>query len=166
MHLGELTWPYNTKLQDYRKVVMRSSVVVNPKSFQFLLPGHKADRFFEGNLIVIQSTDIADDACTAFGRYLSHHDRSFPFRAELWLKEDDHIPTRSWFLRCLRKHFSDNIGGQSLRVGGATELSEAGIPSYMIQAIGRWSSETFRIYIRQHPVLLAALLACLRSQLF
>jgi hypothetical protein len=26
----------------------------------------------------------------------------------------------------------------------------------MIQVIGRWSSEAFQIYIRQHPVVLAA----------
>jgi len=53
MRLGELTWPDKKSLQDYRKVVMRNSVSFSPKSFQFLLPGHKADRFFEGNTILI-----------------------------------------------------------------------------------------------------------------
>jgi hypothetical protein len=159
MRLGELTWPDNKKLQDYRKVVMRNSVVINPKSFQFLLPGHKADRFFQGSLVIIQSTNLSDDACTPFKNYLSQRDHLFPLRAELWLKEDGSIPTRSWFLHRLRNHLSNNIGSQSLRAGGATALAEAGIPSHMIQAIGRWSSETFQIYIRRHPVLLAALIS-------
>ena len=43
LRLGELTWPDNKKLRDYRKVIMRNSVHVNPHSFQFTLPGHKAD---------------------------------------------------------------------------------------------------------------------------
>lgn len=158
LRLGELTWPDKKDLRDYRKVILRNSVHVDPKSFQFLLPGHKADRFFEGNLVIIQSTELADDAWTPFTQYLARRDRLFPLRAELWLKSDGTIPTRSWFLSLLRKHLPDNIGGQSLRAGGATALAEAGVPSQMIQAIGRWSSATFQIYIRRHPVLLAALL--------
>src|ERR1700679_199095 len=58
MRLGELTWPDNKHLQDYRKVIMRSSVQVHPTFLQFVLPGHKADRFFEGSSVLIQSTDL------------------------------------------------------------------------------------------------------------
>jgi len=158
LRLGELTWPDKGNLQDYRKVVMRNSVCVDPKSFQFTLPGHKADRFFEGSLVLTQSTDLADDPFVPFVKYLSLRDCRFPFRAELWLKGDGTVPTRAWFLRLLQKHFQDNVGGHSLRAGGATALAEAGIPVHMIQAIGRWSSDAFQIYIRRHPVLLASLL--------
>jgi hypothetical protein len=76
----------------------------------------------------------------------------------LWLREDGSVPTRGWFIRHLRTHFSDDVAGHSLRAGGATALAEAGIPPHIIQAIGRWASAAFQIYIRQHPVLLAALL--------
>ena len=158
MRLGELTWPDRKDLRDYRKVIMRNSVHIYPKSFDFTLPGHKADRLFEGSLVLIQSTDFDDDPWSPFARYLSSRDRLFPLRAELWLRENGTIPTRAWFLRRLYHHLSGNVGGQSLRAGGATALAEAGIPSHMIQAIGRWSSDTFQIYIRRHPVLLAALL--------
>jgi len=158
LRLGELVWPDNNTLCDYRKVILRHSVHVNDTSYQFLLPGHKADRFFEGSHVVIQSTLLGDDPLSPFTSYLSVRDSHFPFRAELWLKEDGTIPTRSWFLRRLHKHFPDNTGGHSLRSGGATTLAEAGIPLHMIQAIGRWSSESFQIYIRRHPVLLAVFL--------
>jgi hypothetical protein len=158
MRLGELTWPDNKKLRDYRKVIMRNSVQVQPKSFQFTLPGHKADRLFEGSLVLIQSTKLDDNAWDPFTKYLALRDQRFPLRAELWLKKNGSIPTRTWFLRILHHHLSGDIGGQSLRAGGATALAEAGIPPHMIQAIGRWSSETFQIYLRRHPVLLAALL--------
>jgi hypothetical protein len=151
-----LTWPDNKNLCDYRKVVMRSSVQIHPNSFQFTLPGHKADRLFEGSRVLIQSTRLSDDAWGPFTRYLAARDQLFPLRAELWLKQDGSIPTRAWFLHRFRRHFSGNVGGHSLRAGGATALAEAGIPPHMIQAIGRWSSEAFQIYIRQHPVVLAA----------
>ena len=145
MRLGELTWPDNKNLQDYRKVTMRSSVQTNSTSFEFLLPGHKADRFFEGSRIIIQSTKSADDARGPFTKYLSCRDRLFPLRPELYLRENGTIPTRAWFIHRLRQHFPAEVGGQSLRAGGATALAEAGIPSQMIQAIGRWSSEAFQI---------------------
>ena len=45
-----------------------------------------------------------------------------------------------------------------MHAGGATALAEAGIAPDIIQAIGRWSPEAFKIYIHQHPVLLATLL--------
>jgi len=137
---------------------MHNSVCVDPKSFQFTLPGHKADRFFKGSLVLIQSTDLADDPFVPFVKYLSLRDCRFPFHVELWLKGDGTIPTRAWFFRLLQKHFQGNVGRHSLCVGGATTLAEAGIPVHMIQAIGRWSSDAFQLYIRHHPVLLASLL--------
>lgn len=36
----------------------------------------------------------------------------------------------------------------SLRIGGATALLKAGCPPSVIQALGRWSSEIFRLYTR------------------
>ncbi|KIY47679.1 hypothetical protein FISHEDRAFT_44724 [Fistulina hepatica ATCC 64428] len=41
---------------------------------------------------------------------------------------------------------------------GATYLAELGVDLDIIQSIGRWSSDAFRIYIRTHPVVLAAIL--------
>ena len=45
-----------------------------------------------------------------------------------------------------------------MRAGGATSLAENGVPPNLIQAIGRWVSSAFQIYIRKNPVLLQALL--------
>jgi hypothetical protein len=43
-------------------------------------------------------------------------------------------------------------------LGGATRLAELGAAPDLIQAAGRWSSETFKIYIRKNPVILQAML--------
>ena len=158
MQLGEITWPDKTNLQDYRKVIMRNFVHIDPKSFQFVLPGHKADHFFEGSLIIIQSTDLADDPYRPFVSYLSQRDHRFPLHPQLWLKENGMVPTWPWFLQHLHKRFVGNVSRHSLRAGGATALAETGIPPHMIQTIGRWSSDAFQIYICRHPVLLAALI--------
>ncbi|KIY44794.1 hypothetical protein FISHEDRAFT_50661, partial [Fistulina hepatica ATCC 64428] len=40
----------------------------------------------------------------------------------------------------------------------ATYLAELGVDLPIIQSIGRWSSDAFRIYIRTHPVILAGIL--------
>ena len=58
----------------------------------------------------------------------------------------------------MRLFFVDDIAGQSMRAGGATSLAENGILPHLIQAIGRWASLAFQIYIRKNPVLLQALL--------
>ena len=47
----------------------------------------------------------------------------------------------------LHVFFPHLIGGQSMHTGGATVLAEAGIAPALIQAAGRWSSDTFNRYI-------------------
>ena len=51
--LGEMTYPDDPELRDPRKVTKRNSVQTNDVSYKFFLPGHKADRFFEGNTIIL-----------------------------------------------------------------------------------------------------------------
>jgi hypothetical protein len=83
---------------------------------------------------------------------------SFFFELSFGLKEDGTILTRAWFLHLLCRFFPGDVSGQSLCAEGATALAEAGIPPHIIQAIGRWSSKAFQIYICHHPTLLALLL--------
>ena len=41
-----------------------------------------------------------------------------------------------------------NISSHSLRIGAASTAAAAGCPKWLIQALGRWSSDCFREYIR------------------
>ena len=54
MQLGELVSPDSKTLQDFRKVMKRDTVELLPEGFVFFLPGHKADKFFEGNRVLLQ----------------------------------------------------------------------------------------------------------------
>lgn len=159
MRLGELVTPDKLELRDPRKILPRVSVSIMGNSYSFFLPGHKGDRFFNNNRIIIQSTDTPDDPLVSFTHYLASRDRLFPYHQQLWLCADGSVPTRGWFMHRFRKHFPEsNVSGHSLRAGGATALAEAGMPVHVIQAVGYWASDAFQIYIHQHPVLLAALM--------
>ena len=159
MRLGELTWPRadTRALQDYRKVSMRPSVERLPEAFSFWLPGHKTDQFFEGNRLIIQNTSTK--TYWLFESYLTSRDNLFRSRPELWLRTNGTIPTRAWFISRLRHFFPKAIAGQSMRAGGATALAECGTAPTLIQAAGRWSSDTFNRYVRKNPFLLEALLS-------
>ena len=68
------------------------------------------------------------------------------------------VPTRHWFMSRLCRFFPKEIASHSMRSGSTTSLAEAGADLTTIQAVGRWSSDTFRIYIQKNPVLIHAVL--------
>jgi hypothetical protein len=159
MRLGELTFPNNIKLRNWKKISKRSSVIISDDQYQFHLPGHKADRFFEGNTIIIKKKQYCDiNPLSVFSDYISSRDRLHPLSSPLWLKKNGSVPTRQFFISRLRQYFEKDVAGQSMRAGGATSLAEHGVPPSLIQFMGRWSSDAFFIYIRKSPVLIQALL--------
>jgi len=151
--LGEMTYPDDPELRDLRKVTKHSSVQTDDISYKFFLPGHKADRFFEGNTII-----VCKNPHKCFLAYLRACDAKFPFSSPLWLTSRGTIPTCSFFIRCLCQFFNYNTTSQSLCAGGATSLAENSMPPSIIQAISRWVSDAFKIYVQKNPVLIQALL--------
>jgi len=158
MRLGEMAFPDDKKIQDWRKISRRRTVVLSDNTYSFQLPFHKADRFFSGNTILVTRGESLIDPINHFTNYLSSRDELMPFHSALWLRANGNIPTRSFFIRKLHFFFDKDIGGQSMRAGGATFLAEKGTPPSLIQARGRWSSDAFLIYIRKNPALLIDLI--------
>lgn len=160
MRLGEIVAHDNPAYRSTRKIIKRSTVKfsTSPRHISFFLPTHKADRFFEGSHIVLEERASRLDPVAFFLRYIDHRDQLFPLHPQLWLRENGTVPTRAWFMGRIRRLFPPEFAGHSLRSGGATALAMAGVPADRIQAIGRWSSNTFQIYIRKNPVLLQAIL--------
>ena len=146
LHLGEMTFPDDPSLQNWRKVTRRNTVVVHGGLYEFLLPGHKADRFFEGNKIMIPASRFHLQPLHHFTAYLTSRDTIYPVASPLWLTEAGSIPTRSFFINRLRLFFTKEVAGQSMRAGGATALAEHGVSPAIIQAAGRWASEAFLVY--------------------
>jgi hypothetical protein len=74
-----------------RTISRLNTVNTHATLYEFLLPGHKADRYFEGNKIIIPA------------HRFTHH----PLR---------HFHT--FFLNRLRLFFNSDVAGQSMRAGG------------------------------------------------
>jgi len=158
LRLGEMTVSDNRQLRDFRKVVLRNSLTWVQHDFEFLLPAHKTDTAFEGNRVHIAKIVGAPDPQPIMSKYIRSRDSLFPLHPQLWLRANGVSPTRSWFIRRLRKYCLPHIAGQSLRAGGATALAEAGASAELVRGAGRWSSNTFERYIRENIIVLHALI--------
>ena len=99
MRLGELVFPDKKILRNYRKISLRHSVSILPDQYSFFLPSHKADRFFEGNSVIIQKIDRPTDPYQPFLNYIKSRDRSFPIHPELWLTSCGSVPLVSGLSR-------------------------------------------------------------------
>src|SRR6266511_14063 len=115
LRLGEMTFPDDASIRDWRKVTKRSSLLVCPTSYEFLLPGHKGDKTFEGNRVIVRALCSALDPCPLFSQYLSSRDRLFPASSPLWLTSSGCVPNRSFFLSRFHLFFPKSFAGASLR---------------------------------------------------
>ncbi|KAF5314104.1 hypothetical protein D9611_006952 [Ephemerocybe angulata] len=156
LRLGDLCHPSVASSKNPAKRARRSSVrFVGNDHFSFRLPAHKADPFFEGNLVLIRRLWHDLDVVAIFKHYLRLRDALHPFASPLWLTSSGSVPDHNFFLSHLNRfNLGPSIRGQSMRAGGATALAELGASPDAIQALGRWSSNAWKIYIRKHPVLI------------
>ena len=114
MRLGETTFLDNIALRDPWKLTKHNTVHLQPNFFQFFLPGHKADRFFEGNTIIIRKNPLPCNPMNFFLLYIASRDHRFPLSSLLWLTAAGQVPTRTFFMRRLRLWFDKDIAGQSM----------------------------------------------------
>ncbi|KAF8815541.1 hypothetical protein BYT27DRAFT_7066653, partial [Phlegmacium glaucopus] len=67
--------------------------------------------------------------------------------------------TRSEFLKCINSVASDlgipSLKGHGIRIGATLEYLLRGTPFDVVKSIGRWSSKSFLLYLRQHAVIIA-----------
>ncbi|KAF9023868.1 hypothetical protein BDZ89DRAFT_1102596 [Hymenopellis radicata] len=140
MRLGELSVPDNVNIRDLRKCSRRSTVTLFHDGYEFDLPYHKADRFFEGNKIrILRRGEL--NPLPIFRQYISSRDKISRLNPFLWITVRNEIPTRAWFMKRLRRIEPDTqFAGQSMRAGGATAMAEDGFAPHLIQAAGRWAS--------------------------
>jgi hypothetical protein len=159
LRLGEITISNSPAKRSSKKIIARHTLSLHTDRYSFQLPFHKADRFYQGSKIVVLSKPTSPlDPLPFMCRYLFTHDSSFPFHPELWLTSAGVTPTASWFTSRLQSTLGPDVGGHSIRSGAATALALDGVPDSIIQGMGRWSSDAFKVYIRKHPVILHALI--------
>lgn len=157
MRLGELVLPTHSGDRDERKYVKRGSVKLDRTSFSFFLPFHKADRRWHGSHVTVVSENSSPgvDFIAVFRYYLRRRDALFPSSPFLFLRSNGRIPSRAFFTDRLTL-IAPGVTGHGLRAGGATFLASRGVRPDVIQRIGRWSSNTWTIYLRDNPAVAAA----------
>ena len=57
--------------------------------------------------------------------------------------------------------FRDKFKMHSFRVGAATTAATLGFPEYLIKALGRWSSDAYKVYVKLPAQRLASASSCL-----
>jgi hypothetical protein len=152
--MGELLWPNTKSLRDWRKVIKRGSLHLHDSRAQYLLPYHKGDRFYRGTEILFTRQDTADPVSLLI-KYTARRDALHGAKAALFMCADGSIPTWAWFDRRFFKCLDRSFGGHSARAGRATFYASLGLSEDVIQALGRWSSETWKTYIRENPTVRA-----------
>lgn len=85
--------------------------------------------------------------------YTRLRDRLHGAKMALFLRENGSHPSRSWFEIKFFAVLDRRFGGHSPRTGYATFLASLGVSESIIQAVGRWSSEAWKIYIRENPAI-------------
>lgn len=160
--LGEVA-PGRIDSSTARKTILRQSWIPGTYWCTYTLPYHKADRLFNNNLCLLRPTHGILCPVWAMKRYLSLRDARHAPEGALFLDQTGNLPVRSFVVRRLQQKFGREVGGHSLRAGGAIWLALTGVGQEHIQRMGRWSSNAFEAYIREHPVLIHALSQHLRS---
>ena len=133
----------------------------------FHLKSSKTDPYRQGCSLLIAPSLHSVCAVRSLHKYLSVHavNGSTPlyvFQSGLYLTREKVTST----LRTLLWHLSiptEQYASHSFWIGAATTAAEAGLPHWLIQTLGRWSSNCFTLYIRtpasilqQVPMLLAS----------
>ena len=124
------------------------SVINHPNAIDLQIKASKCDPFRVGITVRLaenKSLLCPVDALKKFSRV--HPSKEGP----LFTFQDGRYLSRKNFGAMLAKFkpkHIDNISSHSFRIGAATTAAAAGYPRWLIQALGRWSSDCFRDYLR------------------
>jgi hypothetical protein len=153
-----------TYLTGGKSLCKRSSFHISDTRAGYILPYSKTDRFYHGTHILFASQAVADPVLL-LQAYVVRHDTFHGAKPALFMHRNGSLPTRSWFDTKFFSLLDRSFGEHSAHAGGATFYSSLGLSEDIIQAIGQWTSQSWKIYIRDNPTIhaelqLAALRAC------
>ena len=151
-HMGELVQTNDQSLFDWRKIIKHASLIFENGRAQYHLPYHKSDQFYRGTDVIFTAQDIANPVLL-LNNYVTLRDQIHGAKTALFLRENGSHPSRSWFELKFFAVLDQRFGGHAPRTGYATFLASLGVSETIIQAVGHWSSEAWKIYIRENPAI-------------
>ena len=160
LRIGEFTYSIKDREQeDFGDwFLTRRSVRLYDEYIELILPASKTDPFRRG--ITLTAAASGDDACVVAAlRYLF---RKWPETSSSPLFEYHGCFHRDLVTANLRQALRSlgiqgHYSGHSFRRGAATSAREAGLSNEEIQLLGRWKSDSYRLYITSHPARILAI---------
>ena len=154
LRCGEFT----TTHFDHRSHLSLSDLHCTGRRATLFLKTSKTDRTHRGVSIRLFATDTNFCPIHTLRRYLqcrqAQFSDNFSPSAPLFLMPSGRALTRSAMLRRLRQvlgALAENpllYSGHSFRIGAASTAATVGVPTFLIQALGRWTSDAYRRYLR------------------
>ena len=159
LRAGEFTYTaHDLKDVEFHKwFLTRRSVRFHDDYIELTLPASKTDPFRQGVTLTIAAT--GDDACAVTALQRLFHDWPAPLSTPLFQIGGSF--TRQRLTETLRETLiavgiDGYYTGHSFRRGIATSAREAGLSEDEIQLLGRWKSDSYRLYIITHPARILA----------
>ena len=149
---GEVSYP-STSCYHHSKHLTLKDVSIQDNTIILQLKQSKTDQLGKGSKIVIGQSKQAICPVKITRRFLQYRQQANHSDALFRLK-DGSLLTRQRLQLVLRESLTmlnlpaKHFGTHSLRIGSATAAAQAGVPVKIIKALGRWSSDCYRRYIR------------------
>lgn len=138
--------------------LLRRDVSQRNDCYLLNLKSSKTDPFRHGTTIVLPAIGTSTCPAQALAKYLAMA-RSITPDAPLFQFANGHYLTRIVFTHWVKVLLSPSgFSSHSFRIGAATTAAAAGIPEWLIQTLGRWTSQCYKTYIRTpRPTICAAM---------
>jgi hypothetical protein len=152
---SEVTSPTTKSFDKYFHFCRRDVAIKRDKTrVSLTIKAAKTDPFRRSTTIPVAATGTSTCPVRAMCKYFSatyHHRRSQP----LFIDHSGHFLTRQKLTSVLRSLLeaagyrnTHQYSSHSLRIGAATAAAGSGLPTWLIQAAGRWRSDAYKLYIR------------------
>ncbi|KAL0150468.1 hypothetical protein M9458_054285 [Cirrhinus mrigala] len=129
--------------------------VLDGETISYFIKQSKTDQTKKGHFIYIFNLQSPIQPFQALLAFLQLRKSQSKLPSDPLFTDDFNRPaTRFWFQKHLKSVLllsgtpADNFSSHSFRIGAATTAAQKGLSQQQIQALGRWSSEAFKSYIR------------------
>ncbi|RXN02472.1 proline and serine-rich 1-like protein [Labeo rohita] len=129
--------------------------VLDGETISYFIKQSKTDQAKKGHFIYIFNLQSPIQPFQTLLAFLQLRKSQSKLPSDPLFTDDFNRPaTRFWFQKHLKSVLllsgtpADNFSSHSFRIGAATTAVQKGLSQQQIQALGRWSSEAFKSYIR------------------
>ena len=155
LRVSEYTSPYVSSYNPATTLCYQDISIISSSEVSVHIKASKTDPFRSGMHISIHANHSPLCPVHAIIKYINQHTNK---AGPLFMWHNGRFLTRSGLATVLHRikptHIK-NMSSHSFRIGAASTAAAAGHPRWLIQSLGRWSSNCYKDYIRVPPTTLA-----------